>query len=68
MINVVFRESVFSEIKGCYRKIKLNKLANGQEWDKDETIHQAFKSVPLEHVRKHIQHARTVLRIDAEDN
>lgn len=42
---------VFSEVKAWYKKIKLNHLARGLEFDKDWAIQQAFDRVPLQHVR-----------------
>jgi len=51
-------ESVFSEVKSHYRKIKLNKIANGRKFDIDGVIEEAFDRVPKEHVRRCIRHSR----------
>lgn len=44
-------EMVFSEVKAWYKKIKLNHLARGLEFDKERAIKQAFDRVPLQHVK-----------------
>ena len=40
-------EGAFNETKNWYRKIKLRRLANSEEFDKKDAIKQAFERVPV---------------------
>ena len=48
-------EETFNVVKQWYKKIKLNRLANGSEIDKDKLIKESFERVDKKHVRRHIE-------------
>jgi transposase len=54
-------EMTFSVVKAHFKKIKLNRLANGRAWDMEDMIDEAFDRVSKETVRRQIGHARRLL-------
>ena len=59
-------EETFNLVKQWFRKNKLNRLANGQELDKERMIRESFERVSRKHVRIQIERARERLRNDIE--
>lgn len=57
-------EETFNIVKQWYKKHKLNRLASGKDFDKEELIRESFAKVTLKQIRSHVNRARANLHKD----
>ena len=56
-------EIIFSQVKLYYKQMRLNKLANGKEFEEKDLIRQSFNAIKSEIILKSIRRSLKLLKV-----